>query len=256
MTLHPAFLHAPLAHRALHDIRAGRPENSRAAMEAAIAAGYGIEVDVQLSADGVAMVFHDYNLARLTGGEGAGADLCAAELAQLPLLGGDEGIPTLAEVLALVAGRTALLVEMKDQHGAMGAGDGALERAVARDIVDYAGPLAVMSFNPHMVLALRDLAPDVARGIVTSAYDPTDVDWALLPAATRDHLREIAEYDAADCSFISHERHDLGRARVADLKSKGAAVLTWTVRSPKEEQEARRVADNITFEGYLAPHPG
>lgn len=256
MTLHPAFLHAPLAHRALHDIRAGRPENSRAAMEAAIAAGYGIEVDVQLSADGVAMVFHDYNLARLTGVEGAVADLCAAELAQLPLLGGDEGIPTLAEVLALVAGRTALLVEMKDQHGAMGAGDGALERAVARDIVDYAGPLAVMSFNPHMVLALRDLAPDVARGIVTSAYDPTDVDWALLPAATRDHLREIAEYDAADCSFISHERHDLGRARVADLKSKGAAVLTWTVRSPKEEQEARRVADNITFEGYLAPHPG
>ncbi|MBZ8118424.1 phosphodiesterase [Roseovarius sp. LXJ103] len=256
MRLHPAFLHAPLAHRALHDKGAGRPENSRRAIEAAISAGYGIEVDVQLSCDGVAMVFHDYALTRLTGADGLVAERSAAELGQMPLSGGAEGIPTLAEVLTLVDGRAALLVELKDQHGAMGAGDGALERAVARDVAGYAGPLAVMSFNPHMVLALRDLAPDVPRGIVTSAYDPSDVDWAQLPAATRDHLRQIAEYDEAECSFISHERDDLARGRVADLKSKGAAVLTWTVRSAEQERQARRVADNITFEGYLAPHPG
>jgi len=250
------FLRAPLAHRALHDFGAGRPENSRSAIMAAIEAGYGIEIDVQMSRDGAAMVLHDYDLARLTGVAGLVADSTSEALSGLPLLGGAEGIPALAEVLALVAGRAPLLVELKDQHGAMGATDGRLERAVARDIAGYDGPLAVMSFNPSMVLALRDLAPDVPRGIVTSAYDPGDVDWALLPAATRDHLREIAEYDAAGCCFISHERHDLARPRVAQLKAQGAAVLAWTARSPAQEEEARRVADNITFEGYLAPLPG
>ena len=103
--LPPVFLGAPIAHRALHDMGDGRPENSRAAIVAAMEHGYGIEIDLQLSADGQAMVFHDYDLKRLTGQKGPVRTRQAAALAAITLTGGDEGIPTLAEVLALVRGR-------------------------------------------------------------------------------------------------------------------------------------------------------
>ena len=249
MTLPPAFLRRPVAHRALHG--PGRPENSRAAIRAAVERGYGIEIDLQPSADGVPVVFHDGDLTRVTGVEGPVMARAAAELSALPLLGGDgEGVPTFAEVLALVAGRVALLVEVKDQDGTMGPRVGALEEAAARAVHGYEGPLAFMSFNPHSVLALRDLAPDVPRGLVTSAFDPGA--WAPVPEAACERLRLIPDYGAAGASFISHEASDLARARVAELKAAGAHVLCWTIRSPEEERAARAVADNVTFEGYLA----
>lgn len=245
-----AFLRAPLAHRALHDRAAGRPENSRAAIAAAIEAGYGIEIDVQLSRDGVAMVFHDETLERLCGVAGWVKDHSAADLGRTPLLHGDETIPTLAEVLALVAGRVALLIELKDQTLTMGPSDGRLERAVAADLAGYGGPVAVMSFNPDMVAWMARLAPGVARGITTSAYDPEE--WAPLPEATCAALREIDGYDAVEASFISHEAADLARPRVAALRAAGAVVLCWTIRSAEAEAAARRHAQNVTFEGYAA----
>lgn len=252
-SLPPAFLAAPIAHRALHDRAAGRPENSRAAIRAAIAAGYGIEIDIQPSADGVPMVFHDYDLKRLTGVSGRIRGLSAAELGALPLLDGDEGIPTLAEVLAIVAGQVPLLIELKDQDGAMGPELGPMERAVALALAGYSGPVAVMSFNPHAVAAFRAAAPGIAVGLTTSAYSAAD--WPLLPGAVRDHLRDIPDYEALGACFISHEAADLGRTRVAALKETGAAILCWTIRSPEAEAAARRVAQNVTFEGYPALIP-
>ena len=251
--LSPEFLRLPVAHRGYHDRAAGRPENSLAAARAAIAAGYAIECDLQPSADGVPMVFHDYDLRRLTGVAGRIGGFTAAELAAMPLLGGDEGIPTLAELLALVAGRVPLLIELKDQHGAMGSTDGALERAAAAQIAAYAGPVAVMSFNPNAIAAFRAAAPDVAVGLTTSAY--TAEDWPLLPAAVRDSLREIPDYDRVGACFISHEAAALDTPRVAALKAQGAAILCWTIRSPEAEAAARKIAQNITFEGYPAPIP-
>lgn len=248
-----SFFEAPLAHRALHDLSLRRPENSRAAVVAAIEAGYGIEIDLQLSRDGRAMVFHDYDLGRLTGEKGPIQQRDAAALGGMGLLGGDEGIPTLAEVLALVAGRVPLLIELKDQHGQMGETDGRLEAAVAADLAGYEGDAALMSFNPHMVARFADLAPDRPRGLVTSAFRLRN--WLLLRAQTRTHLRGIPDYARTGASFISHEVHDLRRPRVAELKTQGAKVLCWTVRSPEEDLVARHVADNITFEGYLAPIP-
>jgi len=251
--LHPDFLSVPLAHRALHDVNDGRPENSRAAIRAAIAAGYGIEIDLQLSKDGQAMVFHDYMLDRLTHDRGRVRERTAAELGAVMLTGGDEGIPTFAEVLELVAGRVPLLVELKDQDGVMGDNLGPLEEASAAAVEGYDGPLAFMSFNPNSVARLAELARDVPRGIVTDAYDPED--WALLPEQTRAHLREIPDYDRVGACFISHGVKDLRRPRVAEIKASGAPILCWTVRSPEQEAEARKVADNITFEGYLAAKP-
>jgi len=247
------FLTRPIAHRAFHDLAAGRPENSRAAISAAIAAGYAIEIDIQISADGRAMVFHDYDLGRLTPETGAIGQRPADELSAIPLKGGDEGIPTLREVLALVAGRAPLLIEIKDQDGALGADVGPLEQAVAEELAGYAGAVALMSFNPHSVAALAEAAPDLPRGITTCGYAAEH--FPRLSASTRARLRGIPDFERVGASFISHAAADLGHPRVAELKARGVPVLCWTIRSEQAEAEARRIADNITFEGYEAAHP-
>lgn len=252
MTLHPDFLRLPIAHRALHDRAQGRPENSRAAVRAAVAAGYGIEIDLQGSSDGVAMVFHDDDLDRLTGASGPVRARTAAELGAIRLKDAEDGIPTLAEVLALVAGRVPLLIEIKDQSGDMGPDMGPLPAATAAALAGYAGPVAVMSFNPHAVAAMARLAPGVPRGLTTYAWAD---DHAPDDPARRAHLAAIADYDAVGACFVSHHWRDLDRPRLAALKARGAAVLCWTIRSPAEEAQARRVAQNITFEGYAAPFP-
>ncbi len=238
----------PFAHRALHG--AGRPENSPAAIAAAIAAGYGIECDVQLSADGQAMVFHDETLDRLTAATGPLAARPAAALQTIALRGGTDTIPTLRQVLAQVGASVPLLIEIKDQTGAMAATDGRLEHATAAALQGYRGEVAVMSFNPHAIAAFTRAAPGIPVGLTTSAYDPAD--WAPLPAATCDRLRAIPDADRLPLSFISHEAPDLPRPRVASLKARGLAVLCWTITSAPQEAQARVIADNITFEGYAA----
>lgn len=254
LTLPASFLTAPIAHRAFHDVAQGRPENSRAAIRAAIAAGYGIEIDLQLTADDQAMVFHDYGLARLTGVDGVIRQRSADQAARITLSGGDgEGIPSFNEVLELVAGQVPLLVELKDKDGAMGPDVGPLESATAQALQGYQGDVAVMSFNPHSVARMADLLPDVPRGIVTSAYVPSD--WPLSPDVC-DHLRGIPDFDRVGACFISHEVEDLDCTRVQSLRANGVPILCWTVKSPEVEMQARKLADNITFEGYAANlHP-
>lgn len=248
------FRRVPLAHRGLHDVTDARPENSRACVRAAIDAGYGIEIDLQPSRDGRAMVFHDDDLGRLTAQEGPVRQRDAAELATIPLAGGNEGIPDLSEILALVAGRVPLLVELKDQHGQMGDTDGTLEEATARALDGYAGPVAVMSFNPSMVTRMAKLAPDVPRGIV--ACDFSADHWPHLTPGTRARLRGIPDYADSGSQFVSQHLQDLDTPRIAALRAEGATILCWTVRSAEAERKARRVADNITFEGYLPAIPG
>ncbi len=249
-SLPDGFRTVPLAHRALHDILDGRPENSRAAIRAAIRAGYGIEIDVQLSRDGAAMVFHDYQLDRLTQSRGAIRQHAAMDLKTIRLRGGNEGIPNLHEVMTLVAGHVPLLIELKDQDGAMGPHVGPLERAVAQALAGYAGYVAVMSFNPHSVALMQELCPEVPRGITTSAYRPAD--WPLSKERCA-QLRDIPDYDRVGATFVSHEVDDLDNPRIAELKAQGAVICCWTVRSPEQEAAARKIADNITFEGYPAP---
>lgn len=246
-----AFLRAPIAHRGYHDLDSGRPENSRAAVTAAIAAGYGIEIDVQLSADGQAMVFHDDALGRLTVHTGRVREHRAEDLQEMRLLGTEERIATLPDILDLVGGRAALLIEIKDQDGALGPGVGPLERAVAAALDGYDGPAAVMSFNPHAAALAESLMPERAIGLVTCGFRPAD--WQAIPEETLSRLREI--HDAPAVSFISHEAGDLDRRRVAELKAEGLPVLCWTIRSAEDEATARRVADNITFEGYAPGIP-
>jgi glycerophosphoryl diester phosphodiesterase len=247
------FTELPIAHRALHDAHAGVIENSPTAIRRAVAAGYGIEIDVQRSADMTPVVFHDDTLDRLTAAKGPVATRSAAELRDLRLTGSEDGIPTLAEVLEIVNGQVPLLVEVKDQSGGLGAGDTRFEQAVADVLSAYDGPVAVMSFNPYIIAAMKEAAPQISRGLVTSGFIPSR--WPQLSAETCAALRSIRSYGQVGARFISHEWTDLGSPRVAELKAQGVPILCWTVTSPQIEAEARRVADTITFEGYLPPVP-
>lgn len=247
MGLHPGFLRLPIAHRGLH--AAGVPENSMAAFRAAIAGGFAIECDIQRSIDTVPMVFHDYDLKRLADADDLVAALTPAELAGYRLLGSDEGIPSLRQMLDEVAGRVPLLIEIKDTTPQSGADVGDLPARVAALLAGYSGPVAVMSFNPHVAAAFHKAAPQIPVGLVTCGYDATD--WPQLDAPTRAHLARIADFDASGACFISHDRADLDNPAVAALKARGVPVLCWTVKSAAQEKAARRVADNITFEHYL-----
>ncbi len=243
--LHPAFLLPPIAHRGFHG--AGRSENSTGAFAAAIEQGFGIELDIQMSADGEAMVFHDYHLERLTQGKGPTRQKSAAELRALTLADGSR-IPTLSEVLKQVSGQVAVLVEIKDQDGAMGADIGPLEARVAEIVNEYRGPVAVMSLNPHAIYHMQRLAPDLPRGLVTCRFSKED--WPLLPRARADELVQIPDFDATGASFISHHFKSLDLPAVNRIRQQGDPVLSWTIKSEDDEFEARRLADNITFEGY------
>lgn len=256
--LHPDFLTRPIAHRAFHDLTQNRPENSLAAVQAAVDAGYGIEIDLQPSSDGVPMVFHDDTLDRMTAETGPVTERTAAALGRIALHNAaGAGIPTLEEVLRTVAGRVPLLIEVKDQSGNLGPVDGALERATAQTLEGYQGPVALMSFNPHSVAVLAAAAPQLPRGLTTCAFPASEFPQAEgNPAmeARRAALAAIAEFDSTGSVFISHRWRDLTQPRVAELKAQGAAILSWTIRSPEEEAIARQIAQNITFEHY-APDP-
>lgn len=246
-----AFLSRPLAHRAYHDKAHGRVENSLTAIKAAITHGYGIEIDLQLASDGVPMVFHDYDLRRLTIEQGAVAQRSSAQLAQIPLMGDSTTIPTLQQVLDLVAGRVPVLIELKDQDGGLGPQTGPMGRAVAQVLESYKGPAAVMSFNPHAVAEMAKLLPDVPRGLTTGSFNPAD--WPNVPQPALERLSEIPDYTHVGASFISHYHKELDHRRVKELNEQhGAAILCWTIRSPEDAAKARAHADNITFEGYPA----
>lgn len=249
-TVTDTLLRQAFAHRGLHDATHGRPENSRAAFKAAIKAGYGIEMDIQMSRDGRAMVFHDYDLSRLTGAQGPIRQQDADDLTQLHLKGGAETIPTLAEILDLVNGSAPLLIEIKDQDGALGPETCGLEKAVAQVLSSYRGDAFVMSFNPHSIRCMAEYLPTTPRGLVTGAFSKDS--FQLVPEKTRNRLRGMPDFQSVGASFISHNVSDLAREQVQDMRRQGVPVLCWTIKSKAEEIEALKLSDNVTFEGYLA----
>ena len=246
-------LRLPIAHRALHDAQNGRPENSRAAVRAAVDKGYAIEIDVQMSADGKAIVFHDYMRDRLTSERGALRLRTAEELGQTRLNGSTETIPSLGEILDIVAGCVPLLIEIKDQDGALGPDVDALEMAISQDLTSYRGDVAVMSFNPHSVAAMGKFAPSIPRGLTTGSF--REPGMMLISEKVRENLRGIPDFEAVGACFISHQAVDLPNDRVRQLRAQGVPVLCWTVQSAQAEAAARKYADNVTFEGYHAAIP-
>ena len=152
----------PVAHRGLHDIARGIVENMPAAAQAAIDGNFAIECDIQLSSDGEAMVHHDNALGRLTEGSGPLLSKTAAELKAIQFKNTPERMMTLGDLCALVAGRVPLVIEVKSHFD----GDRRLVKRMAEVLASYSGTAVGMSFDPDQVLALRELIPGLARGIV------------------------------------------------------------------------------------------
>jgi glycerophosphoryl diester phosphodiesterase len=223
------------AHRGLHS--EGVPENSLAAAEGAIARGMGIECDIQRSRDDHPMVFHDWELDRLTGVSGKTEDRTAAELEALRLLGTDQYPVRLARFLGVVAGRVPLLIEIKSQPGYDVA---ATCREVARLLETYAGPCAVMSFDLRMGAWFASHAPHITRGLVgTDSYENGfEGVW-----------RDPDSLAQAQPDFLAIDVRDLTRPEAAAWRAGGGPLLTWTVRSPESRAAGLAHADALIAEG-------
>jgi glycerophosphoryl diester phosphodiesterase len=223
------------AHRGLHDIASGIPENSCAAFDGAAAAGYGMELDARLSADGVAMVFHDGTLEGLTDHTGPVAARTAEELGRIRILETYETIPQLSDALALVDGRTPVLVEIKNHNRPVGP----LEAAVADVIASYAGACGILSFNPHSVRWFRDNAPHIPRGRTIIGL------WTSsggMPFWRRLVLRVSAAMVRCDPDFLAYDLPAL------PVRSRRLPVLTWTIRTGGQQTTAEKSADSYIFE--------
>lgn len=228
---------APFAHRGLHGT--GVVENSRAAFEAAVAAGHGIETDVQVSEDGVAMVFHDYELDRLTEATGPVAERKAKKLAKVRFKDSEETIQTLTEMLDLVAGRAPMLIELKAKTRKVRK----LCRSVADALSGYDGEAAVMSFNPEVGRWFAAHAPDVVRGLVV-----TEEGENTLAERLKGAMQRSFSVIRARPQFLAYDIRDLPSNFAASLRDKRLPVLTWTVRSAEDRAVAAKAADQIIYE--------
>ena len=235
----------PVAHRGLWS-PGGAPENSLAAFQAACAHGYGIELDVQLSSDGQAFVFHDSKLARMTGAEGRISDHSAHDLAALRLLGTDEGIPTLADTLTEVGHRAMVHIELKTPAGEVGP----LEKRVHEILIDHNGPIAVIGFNPYSHAWFADHHPKILRGLDSYSY-VGGASRHLAPELRKEfaQLRHVA---IARPHFLALGLDMLPSARADSLRKGGMPVVAWTVRSPHEWDAVKSHCDNLIFEGFAA----
>jgi glycerophosphoryl diester phosphodiesterase len=228
----------PLAHRGLHG--EGCPENSLPAFAAAREAGYGVELDVHLTRDGVPVVVHDRDLERTTGTSGRVGKLTAAEVASRRVVGSDERIPTLTDALDVLRS-TPLMVECKSY----GATAGRLERVVADVLADHPGPWCVAGFNPATGRWFRRNRPEVVRALTAGPLEQ-------LPGPVRRRLAALTDLAAVSPHAISYDLRGLPTDVTDRWRDHGGTLVTWTVVDGDDLARARDLADNIIFE-HLRP---
>lgn len=236
----------PIAHRGLHDAANGLIENTAGALAAAIDGGYGIEVDLQISADGEAMVHHDDVLGRLTDGAGRLDQMTGAALQRVSFRDSRERMLTLGELCDLVGGRAAMLIELKSRFD----GNSRLPERVATVLAGYQGPVAPMSFDPMQLEVLRHKSPRLPRGIVAAKYRPHPY-WDRMPPWLRYGMGSLLPALTARPLFVAYAIGDL--PAVAPLAARHILclpLLTWVVRTAPERERAARYADQMIFEGF------
>jgi len=236
----------PVAHRGLHDSARGIIENMPAAIKAAIEADFSIEVDLQLTADGEAMVHHDDALGRLTEGSGALLGMTSSQLKAVKFKDTSERMMSLGDLCALVNGRAPLVIEVKSQF----VGDRKLVARMAEVLSRYRGPAVGMSFDPDQVLALREMMPELARGIVAErSYD--EADWPEATPAQRRGMLHLGRAFRTRPHFVAYWVDELpAPAPWIARHIFGLPLLTWTVRTPEQRERAARHADQMIFEGF------
>lgn len=231
------------AHRGLHDDN--KAENSMSAFAAAKEKGFGIELDVRLSKDGELMVFHDETLTRVVGIEGKVIDYTADELAKMSLLGTADGVPTLRQVLDLIDGAVPLLIEIK-----MGNGESGVAEKFIEVIEGYKGDYIVESFNPIALKIVRRERPDILRGILSAEYmkDEKYQGKLLYRLAQNLALNFLMRPD-----FIAYDKKGYAVPSLGFIRRVfGTPLITWTIKSQKEEDEAiGHGFDTVIFENYI-----
>jgi glycerophosphoryl diester phosphodiesterase len=236
----------PVAHRGLHDAARGIIENMPAAAEGAISGNFAIECDIQLTADGEAMVHHDDELGRLTEGSGALLTKTAAELKAVVFKGTSERMMTLTDLCTLVGGRVPLVIEVKSHFD----GDRKLVKRMAEVLSSYKGPAVGMSFDPDQVIALRELIPNRPRGIVAERHYDAE-DWPEASPAQRRGMTHLRHFFRTRPDFVAYWVNELPSPTPWIARHVfGCPLLTWTVRTTEQRQRAARHADQMIFEGF------
>ncbi|MCB1424936.1 MAG: glycerophosphodiester phosphodiesterase [Zhengella sp.] len=224
----------PIAHRGLHDCNHLVWENTLSAFDAAIEGNFAIECDVRLTLDGVPVLFHDDQLKRLTGREGLVHETRAEDLQAMTVGATADRVPTLDTMLARVAGRVPLVIELKGVEGF----DGQLVAAVGQRLASYDGPVAIMSFDHWLIRQFRTAAPGVPAGLTAMGTRPDQLEAHFSMLA---HDIDFTSFyvDQIDNPFVRMMRATLNRP-----------VITWTVRTPGQVAATRALADQMTFEGF------
>ena len=234
---------APFAHRGLWSPD-GAPENSLSAFQHAAERGFGVELDVRLSADGEAMVFHDETLERMTGRAGRVGDHRASDLQTYSLNGGDDAIPTLAEALTVIGAQAMVLIELKTPSGEVGR----LEQRVHDVLIDHHGPLAVIGFNAYSHAWFAERHPKVLRGLNSHAFVAGE---GRLSREAAQSQRRLEHVSTAKPHFLALGLDMLPSPEAAKLRAKGMPVVGWTLRGQEECAVHAESLDNYIFEGFV-----
>ena len=224
----------PIAHRGLHDMNKKVWENTLSAFRRAVEKNFAIECDVHLSSDRVPVVVHDDDLKRLTGTDGFVWQRTAAELRALKVGGTGDHVPALAELLDLVRGKVPLVIELK---GVAGHDEGLVE-AVAAQLKNYKGEVAVMSFDHWLIRDFKKFMPDIPAGLTAYGKESKLIEAHFAMLA---HGLDFTSYAAGDLPnpFVSFVRDRLKMP-----------VITWTIRDKPAVDLTFRYADQMTFEGF------
>jgi len=230
-------LKRPIAHRGLHDDNV--PENSLAAFEAAIEAGYPIEIDVQLTRDKVPVVYHDDHFLRLTGLKKRVTKAMFKVVRGLKIADSDEDVPTFGEVLECVDGRVPLLIEIKRNKGSRG-----IERVVMDMLKDYKGEFAIQSFNPMALRKVRKIDPSIYCGLLSSKLSEMKMLRIKKAAVRNARLFFLAKPD-----FVSFEINSFPNDRVKRFREElKLPIIGWTIKTKEDIERALEFCDGMIFE--------
>ncbi|XYK80620.1 MAG: glycerophosphodiester phosphodiesterase family protein [Labrenzia sp.] len=238
----------PIAHRGYHDASNGIIENTPTAIQRAVDKDFGIEVDVQQTSDGEALVFHDDDLDRLADGSGPVSGRSSADLVKLQMRTGTDHLWLLQDLFDLVDGRVPLVVEIKSLLRRDAQGD--FVRRVVDQVDAYKGPACIKTFDPDMLAVAKEYNNSVLRGIVADAARPGP-DYTRHSRMDRFILRHLLHFPRTSPHFISYGVNDLPSPGPSMMKKVfKTPIMAWTVRTPGQLEVAKRFADQIVFEGF------
>lgn len=240
-TRNAPWLRGHFAHRGLYRKDQSTPENSLAAFARSLNYGFGIELDVQISADGKVYVFHDDDLQRMTGVQGLLEHKTSLELDELRLQKTEEKIPLLSEVLDLVSGKVPLLVELKTTKRKE-----ECVKAVVEVMKGYNGHYAYCSFDPLLLMYLKIFAKGILRGLnMEYAMDKKELKWLTRVALQYGLLNDMGRPDYLSVNYMQVPFvYRLWHAF-------GAYGMKWAVPSQESEDSLRGSCETIIFEQYL-----